>query len=134
MASTPVIEVALRLTGQGFDPADITVIVQLAPTKTWRLGESVQKSLIQRKDDGWCLGLPQRESFDLEGFLRELLDLIEPHKSKVGEAVKQFGLQTVISFAGYVRGQTPAIWFAPNTLRRIVALEASLDIDLILTK
>lgn len=130
----PFIEIALRLTGQGFSPDDVTEMVQLAPTKIWRRGDSVQKMDIKRKHDGWIFGLPRRETYDMDGFLRELLDTIEPHRDGIAEAVRQFGLEKEISFGVYLRDEAPASWFASETIRRVSIFDASFDIDLILTE
>jgi Domain of unknown function (DUF4279) len=128
----PLIEVAMRLTGQGFAPEDVTKLVQLTPTRTWRLGDPVQRTQLKRKHDGWVFGLPQRETYEMDGLLRELLDAIEPHKEGIAEAAKRFGLEKETSLGVYVRGETPASWFAADTVHRISTLDASLDIDLML--
>ncbi len=130
----PLIEVALKLTGQGFSPDDVTATIQLSPTKTWRLGDSIQKTRLKRKHDGWIFGVPQRETYDMDGLLRELLDTIEPYTDKISEVVKRFGLEKEISFGVYLRGETPASWFAADTMRRVSVFNSSFDIDLILTE
>lgn len=132
MTSKPLIEVAPILTGNGFVPEDVTALIQLAPTKTWRLGDPIQRTDLRRKDDEWVFGLRQRETFDMNGLLMELLCAIERHNDKIAEASKQYSLNAVISFGVYVRGETPASWFASETISRVAALGASLDIDLIL--
>jgi hypothetical protein len=128
----PLIEVAMRLIGQGFAHEDVTKLVQLTPTRTWCLGDPVQRTQLKRKHDGWVFGLPQRETYEMDGLLRELLDAIEPHMEGIAEAAKRFGLEKEISFGVYVRGETPASWFAADTVHRFSTLDASLDIDLIL--
>jgi hypothetical protein len=132
MTSKPLIEVALRLTGQGFSPDDVTALVQLAPTKTWRLGDVVQGTILRRKHDGWVFGLPQRHTYDMDAYLRELLDLVEPCRNGMAKAVKRFALKKEISFAVYIKQQTPTCWFGTDTLRRLSALGADLDIDIML--
>lgn len=134
MTTKPLIEVALRLTGNGFSPENVTALIQLAPTKTWRAGDSVQKTKLKRKHDGWAFGLPQRETYEMDVFLCELLDIVEPHRDGISQAVSRFGLKKEISFGVYIRNQTPTSWFAAETLRRVAALETGLDIDLILTR
>jgi hypothetical protein len=134
MTTKPLIEVALKLTGQGFAPDDVTDFVGLAPTETWRLGEAIQRTQLKRKADGWLFGLPQRETYDMEAVLCELLDAVTPYEGRLAEAVEKLGLEVVISFGVYLSNETPACWFSANTLRRLYHLQASLDIDLILVE
>ncbi len=134
MTAKPLVEVALRLTGQGFSPGDVTAMIQLAPTKTWRAGDSVQGTLLKRKNDAWVFGLPQRETYDLDAVVRELLNAIEPYAEKLAEAATHFSLEKEISFGIYINAETPSGWFAADTLRRLASLGAHLDLDLILCK
>ncbi len=134
MTKPPDIEVALKLTGQGFDPEDVTKVVGLQPTKTWRLGDPVQRTALRRKNDGWSIGVAPTETFDMETVLCRLLDIIEPHKEKIIESMSRFNLQGEISFGVFVYGETPASYFEADTVRRVAALGASLGIDLILSE
>lgn len=132
MATKPLVEVALRFTGQGFAPEDVTRLVGLTPTKTWRLGDAIQQTQLRRKCDGWVIGLPSREAYDMDNVLRELLDILAPHEDRIAEAARQFALAVEISVGVYISGETPASLFSADTIRRLSSLQASLDIDLIL--
>jgi Domain of unknown function (DUF4279) len=130
----PLVEVAFKLTGRGFDPDDVTKVIQLTPTETWRLGDYIQWTALKRKHDGWEVGLPERETYGMEEILLELLDALDPHNGRIAEAVERLNLETEISFGVYVRGETPAGRFSAETIRRVSALGAILDIDLILSE
>ena len=134
MISKPEMCVALRLRGKRFAPEDVTRVVGLSPSKTWRAGEPIPATTAKRKDDRWEFGLSYRETFDMEEMLKELLDTIEPYRERITAAAKEFGLVREISFGVYIREQTPACWFSADTMRRLADLGADLDIDLILTK
>jgi hypothetical protein len=130
----PRIEVAFRLTGQGFSLDDVTAMVQLTPTNTWRAGDLIARTIMKRKHDGWTLELLERETFDMEESLRELLDVLEPHQRKIIEAMDRFKLDAEISFGVLIYESEPAAWFSADTIRRAALLNASLDIDLIHTE
>jgi hypothetical protein len=130
--SKPLIEIELRLTGQGISVEEIASLVGLTPTKTWKRGEAIRKTNLSRKEDGWVFGIPQRETHDMEALLRELLDVLEMRGQGLAEATSRFSLSKEISFGVYVRDETPAAWFSVETLRRLAALDASLDIDVML--
>jgi len=133
MTSEPRIEVELRLTGDGFLPDRLTSVVQIVPTKTWRFGDSVQGTALRRKNDGWAYGLPPRESYEVEALLRELMDAIEPSRDRIIDAMKQFRLEASISFGIYISTRSPACWFSAESIGRIAALGAGLDVDVIIS-
>jgi hypothetical protein len=108
-------------------------MVGLYPTETWRLGESIQETRLIRKHDGWVFGLPQRETHDMDGLLRELLEVLEPYRERLQNAIERFRMTPQISFGVYIRGETPACYFGADTLNRLADLQASLDVDLILS-
>jgi hypothetical protein len=106
--------------------------MQIKPTQTWCEGDSVQKTLLKRKYDGWVWGIPYRETFDMESLLQELLDSIDPYKERLAEVARRFSLKKEISFGVYIGGETPTAWFSADTLRRLSELGVDLDVDLIL--
>ena len=93
MTSKPSMEVALRLTGTGFSPEDVTAVIQLAPTRTWRLGDPVEDTKLMRKHDGWVFGLSERDTYEMDSFLRELLGMLEPYKERIAQATSRFCLE-----------------------------------------
>lgn len=134
MTSKPQIDVALKLTGAKFVPDEVTRLVGLTPTRTWRSGDQIQGTELKRKQDGWVFGLRYRETYDMDSLLNELLDSIWPHLEQIKEVAKSLHLKTEISFGTYVREETPTCWFAAATIQRVSELGADLDVDLILTK
>ena len=127
----PLIEVALKLTGHGVTPEKITNAIQLTPTKSWTIGDSIGKTIRKHKCTGWIFGLPRREAYEMGELLRELLDTLELHMDKIISARKQFRLEVEISFGVYIGDEMPAGWFDADLIRRVAIIEASLDIDLI---
>jgi hypothetical protein len=126
----PHARVALRLTGKGFQPEDVTAMTGVTPTETWRLGEFIGRSQLRRKNDGWAYGLSERKEFDMEILLLELLEELEPYKVRILDAVRAFELDVEISFCISFQEATPALVFDIETLQRLVDLRAALDIDL----
>ena len=129
---TSEIVVALRLTGQGFCPEEVAPLLGVLPTKTWRLGETVQNTLLKRKHDGWELALPLQTGLDLEEKLCPLLDIFESHRQSLLEVCDRFGLEVEIACAMYVTDEAPIVHLSTRTMRRIAAFNADLDIDVIL--
>lgn len=67
----------------------------------------------------------------MELVLCELLDAVTPYKDRIAEVVEKFGLEVEISFGVYLSSETPACWFAADTIRRVAQLQARLNIDLL---
>jgi hypothetical protein len=124
--------VALRLTGQDFSPETVTRLLGVSPTKTWRLGDAVQKTLIKRKHDGWEFSIPQQTGLDLEEKLCSLLDIFESHRQSLFEVCDRFRLDVEIACAMYVTDEAPIMHLSSRTMKRMAALNTDLDMDLIL--
>jgi hypothetical protein len=134
MTSKPQINVSLKLTGDNVSPDDITQIVKLSPTRTWRAGDAVQGTQLRREQDGWALVLPYRDTYDMEVLIEELLELLGPCEHNIVDAARQLGLKAEISFGVYIKHETPTCFFKAATMKRVIDLGADLDIDLILTE
>jgi hypothetical protein len=131
MTYKPEIKVAFCLMGIGFSPDEITSALGLQPTRTWRLDDSICGTLRRYQHDGWCLGLPCREEFNVEMVLSEMLDTIEPHLEPIKTLVDNYNLNSEISCGIYTYGQSPILHFSADTLRRLCHTGAELDIDII---
>ncbi|MGH8072144.1 MAG: DUF4279 domain-containing protein [Candidatus Entotheonellia bacterium] len=129
---TSEIAVALRLTGQDFSPEKVTPLLGVSPTKTWRLGDTVQNTLLKITHDGWEFALPVPAVLDLEAQLCALLDLFESRRHSVLEVCDRFGLEVEVACAVYVTDEAPIMHLSSRTMRRIATFNADLDIDLIL--
>jgi Domain of unknown function (DUF4279) len=129
---TSEIAVALRLTGQDFSPEKVTPLLGVSPTKTWRIGDTVQNTLLKRKHDGWEFALPLQAALDLEAQLCALLDLFESRRDSILEICERFGLEVEVACAVYVTDEAPIMHLSPRIMRRIATFNADLDIDLIL--
>jgi hypothetical protein len=119
------------LTGINFNPEEITSFLGIAPTKTWRLGDQIQTSLLTYKHDGWLLSTGEEESLDLNNQLRSVIDQLKPHFSKIKEVCARLNLEAEIGFAVYVEnGETPALHFDKDIVQIAADLNAEIDIDL----
>lgn len=107
MTTKSTIEAGLKLAGR-FQIEELTRIIQLEPTETWRAGEPVQSTKLKREKDGWVFSLPRREAHDIGSVLTELLAALEGRTDKVVLAVQRLHLEAVASLGVYIRGEAPA--------------------------
>lgn len=130
----PEVGVAFLLLGENISPEQVTNRVGLQPTRAWRRGDSVQETLLKRREDGWLLGLPRKNTIEFEEELCALLDKIEPQRNAIAEACKNLNLKSLISCVVYVSDETPILGLSNETMNRMASLGADFDLDLILTK
>lgn len=121
---------SFTLTGIDFDPEDATRRIGLEPTKTWRRGDQVQKTLIRRKHSGWQWSLPSEESLDLGRQVASLLERLAPYAAAITEVREELDLDAEISCAIYIEGQAPGVHFDRSTLALADQLGAEIDIDI----
>ncbi|MFG1911667.1 DUF4279 domain-containing protein [Kribbella sp. NPDC048928] len=129
-------------TSEDFDPDSLTSLLDVSPTKVWRQGDALRSGRIHRATVWWWEGR-ERVERDSEALVLEVLDVFEPVAEQLAEAIRRWGLTVeiglVISMYGVVRTDsdneigvdlsTPALAFSAETLRRLVRLGATLDID-----
>ena len=127
---------------EDFDPDTLTSLLGITPTKVWRQGD-VLRSGRRRAATVWWWETRERVEWDSEALVLEVLEVFEPVAEQLAEARRRWGLTMqvglVISMYGMIQTDpdneigvdvsTPALAFAMETLRRLVRLGASLDVD-----
>lgn len=124
------ISAALTLTGSGFDPDKVTQHVGVVPTKTYRMGEQIQKTLLRQKYDVWSFSTGLQESLDLCHQVHALLDQLQPYLPTLATVCQRWHLDAEIECVIYAEGQIPAIHFNLDDIKRIAELGAEIDVDL----
>ncbi len=125
------ISTSFILTGR-FTPDDVTSAVGIRPTDTWRFGESIQKTKLKRKHDGWRLSIASEESLHLEVQVKSILSKLQPYTTQFRDVCQKLKLNTEISCAIYVKeDQAPSIHLDHDVLKRVAELNAEIDIDII---
>jgi hypothetical protein len=109
------------------DPSTITEALGISPTESWPGGK---RPLMRRPPPDtarWELESPlSNDSVDLDEIARAVLDLLPPELPSVAE---RDGWTTMLRYTVFMRDRTPAIFFEPATLARLVRLGAAIDID-----
>ncbi len=124
------IKIHFSLTGK-FDPNDITTTFDGLPTKTWRFGDLIERTIAKYKHDGWEVSSDEIESLDLNEQVKKLVDTLHPYSSELKEIIGKFNLYSEISCEIWVENDNyPAIHFDHQVLARILNLNAEIDIDI----
>ncbi|MEU7876179.1 DUF4279 domain-containing protein [Dactylosporangium sp. NPDC049140] len=121
------------------DPAEVTRLVGLSPTRQHRTGDRYGTHGHLHRRGGWYVDVPERDEYDTEIVLVELLDIIEPNADGLARARQVLGLQAGINVVikmipvqgpdGEDLRTTPALSLAAATVRRLADLDLWLDCD-----
>jgi transposase len=122
--------VEFTLTAIGLDPKEITSRIGIRPTKTWRKGDQIQKSLLKFKHDGWSISTKENDG-DIGLHIKQLMDQLKPHKTKLKKIIKDLNLDAELSCVVFTEeDDRPAIYFKRNVIEFLAELGADIDIDL----
>jgi hypothetical protein len=130
----PEVLVEFIITGTNPFSDEFTKAIGITPTKTWKLGESIQETALRRKNNGWCLSSEYHHDLDLQKYAKDILQVLLPKSEILSKYCTAFDLNCELSCAMYIVDETPVVNFDEETISALTSLNASLDIDIILTK
>lgn len=122
------IKVRLNLYGFDCDPAVLTRELAIEPSLVWRVGDPIKYKRSRETENGWRLNSPTGSSAGVEEQILALLEILEPKAM----TIKEFDSRMKAEFGCiiYAREYVPEMYFSHETLSRVVALGAEIDIDL----
>jgi hypothetical protein len=124
------------LTGIGFNPDEVTSLLGIQPTQTWRLGDLVPRTILHRKHDAWLFStgyetLDEEHSVDVTSQVHRLVDQIQPNTAKLKEICTRLQLEPALNCVLYIEGNDrPAVHFDPDIVQWLAQLQAEIDINL----
>lgn len=127
---TTTIESSFNITGTHLNPEEVTRVLGITPSRTWRLGDHIQNTLIQRHHSGWSLSTGRVESLDVGEQIASLLGLIDGRDTIVRSMLQDMSAEAEVSSAIYIDGATPSVHLGINLLERMRALRAAFDVDI----
>lgn len=131
----PEIKAEFILTGKQISPDEITRLLGMYPTRTWKEGDFIQETKLRRKHNGWCFSVSSdKNSLDLEDYISPILRALLPKSDTIKCVSDEYGLASELSCAIYIRDETPSINLGIETLTGLAKLVTTFDIDIILTR
>lgn len=126
---------AFTLTGSELDPDEVTMLVGVTPTKTWRVGDLIDgRATLRYKHNGWQLkanlGASLQQDTQLEEHVTSVLEHLRPGWLALTELGAKYDAEIACAVYMHPNGQVPAIHFAKDTISRAGELHAEIDIDL----
>jgi hypothetical protein len=131
----PRLDIEFRIYGTRIDSEQITNLIGVAPTRTWTLGESIQKTNLRRKENAWCFSVAkvdEHDNWQLAETVKRLLQTLMPKAGDIKRICEEFDLECELSCGVYIKDQPPSMNFTPDIISDIAAFNATLDIDIIL--
>jgi Domain of unknown function (DUF4279) len=122
------ISVSFTLTGLDLDPEQITKLLKISPTNTWRLGDLIGKSILRCKHNGWRLNSELENSADLENHIEYLLKTLQQSWQTLVEICSQYDAEISCVIYSY-EAQGPAIHFDKEIIQCVAELNAEIDVD-----
>jgi Domain of unknown function (DUF4279) len=122
------ISTSFTLTGFSCEPENISRALGLEPTKTWKTGDLIGKSILKFKHNGWFLEVKLTHSIDLEEHVQCLLEILSPAWDKLVEFGKIYDAEFNCVIYSY-EAQGPGIHLNKQMLNRMAQLNAEFDVD-----
>lgn len=112
------------------DPEEISLLLSISPSKTWKVGDlRIPKSILCHESNGWRLNSNMSDSEELEKHVRGLLEQLKPCWKKLIELTTNCyaQLSCVIYIYDFVR---PAIHFDLDIIQKLTEIHTAIDVDL----
>lgn len=119
--------------GEEFDPAVITEITQIQPSKTHFKGDSIpgRKAGLIYQETAWEFDSADQPCLLLEEILEPFWVKIRPKIPALAAFIQEYGLQSKLFVVSTVYGDDfPGIFFGKSFLADLVRVKGELDIDL----
>ncbi len=118
----------LVITSASMRPDEITLLVGLEPTESWRTGEIFGAANVRRrKENGWVLASGLDRSKDLSQHLASLMAKIAPRSEQLRNLAD---CSIEVACVLYAYDYVPAMHFDSAIVSLVAAIGAEIDIDL----
>lgn len=121
---------AFILQGSDLDPSQVTALVGVQPSETWRAGDLVSdRAIVRRKLSGWKINSALPLNAPLEEHVEAVLQQLKPGWLSLVElgSRNQAKVYCVVRSYG---GARPALIFKRGIVKQVAELNAAIEIDL----
>lgn len=129
-AKRTVVKSALRIVGDDFAPNQISEILQVVPSKTWKKGEKIRNTGHAYQFSAWIYETDVSESLSLAYLAKQLQSVFVTKVEQLCDLKKELNLDFCIDFVVVVEDCTPpSMHFDSEFLDFAVRIGAEIDID-----
>jgi Domain of unknown function (DUF4279) len=120
--------VEFLLTGFEISPEEITNAIGIEPTESWHIDDTIEKTKIKRKENGWTLSSGLDKSSELEEHLSALFEQLQVRWTIFTSLCSKYDSEISCAIYSY-EAQGPSIHFDKEIVKYIAELNAEIDID-----
>ena len=110
-----------------FDPLDISRLVGILPSRSWRKGEINPRTGAEYNFSRWSLDSRLSLSASLEEHVRDVLQQLQDHAKAFAAVSNEHG--GMLQLVGYFQGGYPGFGLNKADISALAALELELDFD-----
>ena len=115
------------LNGFACEPGEITHLIGLNPSETWKAGEFIGKSTRRHEMNGWRLKSRLDEPIWLEKHVQDVIAQLIPNWPDVVRLCVQY--EAMMNCVCYIYDAFPVIHFGRETVKYAAGLNAWIDVD-----
>lgn len=112
-----------------FDPAELTAVTGLAPTRTHRAATPIGNTATLTKADLWVVKTAGEQAWELEPHLARLLEQVIPRGDAIRAFLAAHDARAVVHAVVQGGDSGPVVVLTPEHLRAIADLGASFELD-----
>ncbi len=115
------------ITGDDLDPDEITKLVGVSPTDSWKKGDVNPRNGRERKFGRWSLYSRLARSEEFEAHITDVLAQLDQNSDgfkKVSQAYKGH-----MQLVGYFHSSYPGLYFTPETVQGLAKYNLGVDHD-----
>ena len=122
---------SLGLFGATLDISRVTREIEVIPTSTWRVGDTIGASGRRRSDSGWKFAIKKQGVTAVAPVLDALLEVLEPRFDAILDVIRSQEARVDFACVVYVDDDlVPELHISNFALQRMAQCGADLDIDL----
>jgi hypothetical protein len=114
---------------RGFDPAKVTAILNIQPTRTWRRGDKLKMTDRKRTYDNWEYHSIQPKSREPGKHIKEVLHAVSPRWKELKQRIPSIACKMDLIIYMLDR-TTPPVIFSRQSLKRAAELNAKIGLDM----
>jgi len=121
----------LSVIGDGFDPKNLTSILEISPSSFWIKGDLIPGKMRNRLDTCWNYTTGEMETLSVEDVIDSIIGIFSDKIDTMMSFVREQNLQVKLFLVIRIEdGLSPSLFLNPKTISFFHAINAEVDIDL----
>lgn len=131
MAKQTSIKVSFILSSQDLRPKEVTERVGIMPTSSACKGDIIEGVKTPSPIGFWALDIESKNSVYVDELIDKVVEHILPKKEKFSEAIKRFGLKSMLSIVIIIENyRPPGLSLSTDHIKLLEYLRAGIDVDI----